>query len=88
MDDRNKKRLQLESQVGVATSYLSNRGSSSRENRSSAFTDQLVAVLSTLNLLISKLSKLSEPGTAKTPVVNVSNWPCHPKKSVMLDKAF
>ena len=83
MDIRNKKVMQLERQVGVATSYLSSR--EGNQDNSTNVTDQLAAMIASLNKLITKL--VSEPIVQKSPSVNVYNSLCHLQKPALLNKA-
>ena len=55
---KNKKVMQLESQVGVATSYLASRDTHSVQ--SSQNSDQISNLIQNINLLLTKLSGISE----------------------------
>ena len=86
LDIRNKKIMQLESQVGVATTYLSSRDSSPQAS-SPAMADHLNALSSSLALLISKLSLLTDTPAKSTPTVNIYNSHGNHARPHMNDKA-
>ena len=80
--------MQLESQVGVATSYLASRDTRSVE--SSQNSDQMSNLIQNLNLLLTRLSGISEcfSNQTKTPAVNVYTFPCcPPHKNPVSDSA-
>ena len=84
---KNKKVMQLESQVGVATSYLASRDTSSVESIQNS--DQISNLLQNLNLWLTKLSGISEClSNRTTPAVNVYASPCFQQhKNHMTDSA-
>ena len=85
IDIRNKKIMQLESQVGVAAKYVSSRDSSTADNL--LVPDQPASLLATMNLLLTKVSSLADHHMPKTPAVNIYNTvPCSHQRQVMLDK--
>ena len=85
MDIRNKKIMQLESQVGLATTYLSRRDDSPSAAHSSATSDQLGVVPSSLSSLLNKLSFLVEKLAQNSPVVNIYNSQYKDQKPAMID---
>ena len=88
LDIRNKTIMQLESQVGVAKSYLASRDPSPPGNIPTAITDQLTSLCTSLNLLLTKMISTSEHLSPKTQAVNVYNTTCHQQREpVMTDKA-
>ena len=73
MDVRNKRILQLENQVGVATSYLSSRNCEKSE-------DQTIQN-SSLNVLLNKVCSLLENFNQKSSIVNVYTNSCMSKSA-------
>ena len=74
MDIKNKRIMQLESQVGVATEYLSNSNTtaSSSQQSSSTSTEHLNNLIESIRVLLGKLSSLPDL-FSKTQTVNVYN---------------
>ena len=86
MDIRNKKIMQLEGQIGTATSHLANRDHAPAAIIPSATSDQLGDILSILHSLLSKLSVLTDQMITKSPIVNVYNSQSGNQKQIMLEK--
>ena len=88
-DIRDKKIMHLESQVNVSTSYISSRDQPQMTSSYTATqaTDQLTNILSTLNLLITKLSLVADHQVPKSPSVNVYNSHCSHQKPVMVSQS-
>ena len=87
LDLRNKKIMQLESQVGSAASYLSSRDTGHQSSVPANISDQLTALLTTMNLLISKLSLCLDSTTAsKTSPINIFNSPSQTSKMTLVEK--
>ena len=86
LDIRNRKIMQLESQVGLATSHLSRRDECPKDSNSRTVTDQLSATLSSLNLLLSKLTLWSDPPVSRASPVNVYNTHCNHNRPYQVDR--
>ena len=86
LDIRNGKIMQLESQVGLATSHLSRRDECPKDSNSRTVTDQLSATLSSLNLLLSKLTLWSDPPVSRASPVNVYNTHCNHNRPYQVDR--
>ena len=87
LDIRNKKIMQLESQVGTATSYLSSRDTGHQCSSSANISDQFTALLTTMNLLLSKLSLCTDsPAASRLSPVNIFNSPCQGPRSSLVDR--
>ena len=86
LDIRNKKVMQLESQVGVAKSYLSSRDVNPAESSTSTNTDQITSLLTSVNLMLTKLAGIPDNLTQKTQSVNVYNNTCHHQTPALADK--
>ena len=82
LDIRNKKIMQLESQVGSAASYLSSRDTGHQSNISPNICDQLTALLTTMNLVLSKLVPSTD---SRSSPINIYNSPCQVPKLTMID---
>ena len=87
LDLRNKKIIQLESQIGVARSFVASREIHPDISRESASLDPSTNLTSSLSLLLSKLTKVVDNLTPRTSSVNVYNSSCHISKAVMIDAA-
>ena len=79
LDIRNKKILQLESQVGSAKSYLSSREMPPVNNNPT--NQQLCDVLEAMHLLLNKMNLIIDNGLTKTQAVNVYNNTCPQQKN-------
>ena len=87
LDLRNKRIMQLESQVTVATSHLSSRESSCSTSSPVNCPDQLKNLLDSLQHLLTKLTAVPDLLSSKTQTVNVfTNSPN--KNSTVTDKAW
>ena len=77
LDIRNKRIMQLESQIGVAASYMSNRDSNTSTARMEANTDKDKSLINILNdhlaLIINKFDVLIDKVCTKQPGVNIYN---------------
>ena len=78
--------MQLESQVGLATSDLSRRDECPKDSNSRTVTDQLSATPSSLNLLFSKLTLWSDPPVSRASPVNVYNTHCNHNRPYQVDR--
>ena len=76
--------MHLESQINVSTAYISSRDQPTQVTHSSLVTDQLATILSTLNLLITKLSAVADHQASKSSAVNVYNSQCRHHKPDMV----
>ena len=80
LDIRNKKILQLESQVGSARSYMSSREMPHVNDNPS--NQQLCDILASMNLIHTKLNLITDNGLIKPQAVNVYNNPCQHQKQL------
>ena len=78
--------MQLESQIGVATSYISSRDANNQHATGTITTDQISSVKDSLNLLQLKIASLSDQSASRAPSVNVYNN-CHPHRPEVSSKA-
>ena len=81
LDIRNKKILQLEGQVGVAKSYLSARDPTPKDY--SPATEEFSHLKAVIDMIMTKLSSISDNFSVRPPVVNVYNSTCHSSKPLM-----
>ena len=79
MGIRNKRIMQLEDQIGVAASYMSSRDTGMAIGNSPGITETNSKLVDCMNLVLTKLTLLSE-SSAKTQSVNVYNNACDPQK--------
>ena len=86
LDIRNKKIMQLESQVGSAASYLSSRDTGHQSNISTNISDHLTALLTTMNLVLSKLTLCTDsPAASRSSPISIYNSPCQLSKVTLVD---
>ena len=83
LDLRNKKIMQLESQVGVARSFIASREVPHENTMPLPHSDQLTNHTTSLSHLLSKLTIVVDNLTPRTPSVNVYNSSCHGSKATM-----
>ena len=86
LDIRNKKIMQLESQVGSAASYLSSRDTGHQSNISTNISDHLTALLTTMNLVLSKLTLCTDsPAASRSSPISIYNSPCQLPKVTLVN---
>jgi uncharacterized C2H2 Zn-finger protein len=86
LDIRNKRIMQLENQIGVSASFMSNRDAGVGESTPTGYSDSLSKVNDCLNLLLAKLTTVTNQSATKTQSVNVYNNACHHQKPEMASK--
>lgn len=79
--------MPLESQVGAAATYFSSRESSTPPTTSPAMIEQLNTLLTTLSIVVFKLSVFTDHPTPQTPAVTIYNGQWNPTRRSMCDKA-
>ena len=84
-DLRNKRIMQLETQVGAAASFISDRGTG-ESTSSNTSSDSLSRLNDSLNLLMTKLALLTDQSSAHNQSVNVYNNACHLQKPEIVNK--
>ena len=78
--------MQLENQIGTATSYISSRDISRGESNNSGKCEVLSKLKDCLDLIITKIPLLSDQSTPKAQSVNVYNTTCHTHSPQVLHK--
>ena len=78
--------MQLESQIGIATSYMSSRDTNVGETITPARNPDFLKIIDSQNLILAKIVALIDKPEAKTQSVNVYNNTCSPKQPEMFNK--